>query len=76
MRCLVVMFLLAASLASEAGDVRQWVTSADGKQRLTARESIAFDDLPAEGLRIRVDEARQYQPIEGFGASFTEAPPG
>src|SRR5690349_7424789 len=73
MRCLVMMFLLAASLASEAGDVRQWVTSADGKQRLTAREPITFDDRPAEGLRIRVDEARQYQPIEGFGASFTES---
>jgi glucosylceramidase len=50
-----------------------WVTSADGAQRLTSLAPIPFDADAPRGLRIHVDPARQYQAIEGFGASFTES---
>ena len=54
-----------------------WVTSADGQQRLASLPPIPFDtQSPAaslKGSRIRVDESRRFQPVEGFGASFTES---
>jgi glucosylceramidase len=58
--------------ASDAA-VRVWISSADGEQRLTSVAPIPFNvGVPAK-LRIRVDAARQYQVIEGFGAAFTDS---
>ena len=78
--CLAIGFLLAGGSACLAAGsspsepvARIWVTSADGKQRLTSLPPIPFNAEVPGGLRIRVDDARQYQPVEGFGASFTES---
>lgn len=73
MRCLLVLLLTMASVATQAGDVHLWVTSADGRQRLAELAPITLDSNPPGDIRIRVDESRQYQPVEGFGASFTES---
>ena len=53
--------------------VRMWVSSADGKQRLTSLAPIPFEVGAPSQLKIRVDDARQYQMIEGFGAAFTDS---
>jgi glucosylceramidase len=76
LRTLILALGLAAAavprgLAADAAQI--WVTSADGRQRLTQLPPIPFDAETPRGLRIHVDESRRYQPIEGFGASFTES---
>ena len=73
---LAALFLAGASFAwsaDERSGVRIWVTSADGKQQLEELPPIPLGAGAADGLRIRVDAAREYQTIEGFGASFTES---
>jgi glucosylceramidase len=73
-RVLAVCLLVSAGPTRASGEVvHVWVTSADGKQRLTSLPPIPFNAGAPGGSRIRVDDARRYQPVEGFGASFTES---
>jgi glucosylceramidase len=80
-RCLAGCLLLAAGSACLAADAPAtsktvahiWISSADGKQRLTSLAPIPSNAAAPRGLQIHVDPARQYQTIEGFGASFTDS---
>lgn len=74
MRRLAILLLLSSVPVFAADPVAQaWLTSADGKQKLERLPPIAMTAPPATGLAIRIDEKRIYQPVEGFGASFTES---
>lgn len=53
--------------------VKAWHSNADGTQRLTPLTPIPIVNEAPEGLKIRVNAGRQFQVIEGFGASVTDA---
>jgi glucosylceramidase len=71
--CIAVCLLRTAAAAPTADRAHMWVTSADGKQRLASLAPISFDARAPAGLHIRVDDRREYQPVDGFGAAFTES---
>lgn len=78
LRRFALFALLGAGAACHAAEpaaptVRVWVTSADGGQRLAGQPPIRFGSAPPKGHVVRVYESKQYQPVEGFGASFTES---
>lgn len=50
-----------------------WVSSYDGQQRLQHLKPIVIETDAVSGIFIRVDPARQFQKIEGFGAALTDA---
>jgi glucosylceramidase len=52
---------------------RGWVTSPDGTQLLAEQDPIAFSDRTTTSLTIAVDPTRDYQVIDGFGASITDS---
>jgi glucosylceramidase len=52
--------------------VRVWLTTPDQAHLLERRPDIAFDEAPAP-LSVQVDDRRQFQAMDGFGASFTES---
>ena len=55
-----------------AGTVQVWLTTPDQAHLLTRRPDVEFDD-DAAPVTVTVDESRQFQRMEGFGASFTES---
>jgi glucosylceramidase len=66
---------LAAGIDCSAAEpeARMWLSSGDGSQRLIELPTIAFNKEVPAALRIHVDPSRQFQQIEGFGASFTDS---
>jgi glucosylceramidase len=74
MRCLFILLLVGASSAFAADPVaHEWISSADGKQKLERLPPIPMGGVPTGGITIHVDASRPYQPIEGFGAAFTDS---
>lgn len=71
MKTLLVSLLAAAASAANAAPVRAWLTTPDQRQ-LMAPSTVAAPAVAADAV-IRVDPARQYQRIAGFGAAITEA---
>jgi len=71
-RLLLVLLCIAVAPAY-AATARLWLTTADGQQRLAPQPDVPASKPSAGGLQIRVDDARQFQPVEGFGASFSES---
>ncbi len=69
----VFLALLAAARVGAAESAQIWMSSADGRHRLEKLADIPFSSGEGAKLTIRVDESKQYQRIEGFGASFTES---
>jgi glucosylceramidase len=54
--------------------VAVWLTTGDQAQLLARQPDLAFGpEEPAAPLAITVDEGERFQPMEGFGASFTES---
>ncbi len=70
---LLAVAAIGAPKTAGSSTVNAWHSSADGTQRLTPLAPIPIEDEVPEGLKIRVDTKRQYQVIEGFGASITDA---
>lgn len=72
-----VFMALALGVVSPAiaakGKVSVWQTSADGAQKLARQPDIALSTPPVGGAVIKVDATREFQTVEGFGASFTDA---
>lgn len=56
-----------------AQSVNVWLTTADQQQRLQAQAAVGFATGSDSGNLVLVDEAQVFQPIEGFGASFTDS---
>jgi glucosylceramidase len=56
------------------GAVQVWLTTPDQTHLLTRRPDVAFDDdAAAATVTVAVVGTREYQRMEGFGASFTES---
>ena len=49
------------------------LTTDDKKHQMQSQPATRFTTANATGNVIIVDEAQTYQPIEGFGAAFTES---
>lgn len=54
------------------GAVQVWLTTPNQAHLLTRRPDIAFGD-DAAPVTVTVDDSREFQRMEGFGASFTES---
>lgn len=52
--------------------VEAWITTADGAHLLERQPDVDLRDDPMP-LTVRVDDDRELQRMEGFGASFTES---
>ena len=55
-----------------AGDVRAWVTSANGN-RLFAEEGLSYSKVSMSPYRVELDPATTYQTVDGFGPAMTGA---
>jgi glucosylceramidase len=80
MRGLSTLFLaavltLAAAAPAAAGSpsARVWVTTPDQSMRLSDRGSVDFEEGRSDALTITVDTSREYQEMDGFGASITDS---
>ena len=63
-----------AAVPAAAQQVSVWLTTGDQRSRLEAQPEIAFGPAASTADNpIVIDEARTYQTIEGFGASFTDS---
>jgi glucosylceramidase len=71
-----VVFLIAILLTPVVGSAQSvsvYMTTDDRKMALKKQADVSFGAPDADLPTIHVDETRVYQPIEGFGASFTDA---
>lgn len=62
-----------AAHAADAGTAVTVTSTSLGGDRLTAKSSLTFGALGSSTPDIRVDASRQFQAIDGFGATFNEA---
>jgi len=62
-----------AAIPASAQQVSVWLTTDDQRSTLAAQPAAAFAPASPADNPIVVDEARTYQTIEGFGASFTDS---
>ena len=62
-----------AAVPASAQQVSVWLTTDDQRSTLAAQPAAAFAPASPADNPIVVDEARTYQTIEGFGASFTDS---
>ena len=67
-------FLLSSCLTqSNAQSVAVNQTTPDLKQALQQGPALSFASTPAAGKGITVDDSRQFQTIDGFGAAMTDS---
>lgn len=74
----VIMGLLALTgddvRSSEPALVRSWVTTPDGRHLLAAQPPVVLGGgASGATVTVAVDPTRQYQVIDGFGASITDS---
>jgi glucosylceramidase len=67
------VFLSLATPAAAAPEARVWVTTPDQSMKLSDRGSVGFRDGGSSQLTVTVDTSREYQEMEGFGASITDS---
>jgi glucosylceramidase len=65
--------LLVAPDVVGAQTVNVWLTTGNQKSKLAPQPSATFSTAGGATNPIFVDEGQVYQPIEGFGASFTDS---
>ena len=72
---LAALLTLAAATAAAAGSqsARMWITTPDQAMKLADRGAVAFQSGGSDALTITVDPSREYQEMEGFGASITDS---
>ena len=77
MRTLATLILFVtgwlAAVPASAQQVSVWLTTDDQHSKLEAQPAVAFAPASPADNPVVVDEARTYQTIEGFGASFTDS---
>jgi len=54
-------------------DVRVWVTTPDGTQRLTEQAPTRFTTGSSTRTTITIDPATTYQTMDGFGGALTDS---
>jgi len=67
-----LLALLAGSRPAAAQTVSVWLTTDDQSQLLQSQAPVAFSPASTGTNCVAVDENQVYQPIEGFGAAFTD----
>jgi glucosylceramidase len=72
-RLIVFVIGWLAAVPAGAQQVSVWLTTDDQRSRLEAQRAVAFAPASTADNPVVVDEARTYQTIEGFGASFTDS---
>src|SRR3954471_15782391 len=71
---LAAAVLIAAAPATAAPPTaREWLTTPDGAFKLADRGSVPFRPGGSERLTVTVDPSREYQTMDGFGASITDS---
>jgi glucosylceramidase len=63
----------AAPAAAGSGSARVWITTPDQAMKLADRGAVQFQSGGSDALTITVDPSREYQEMEGFGASITDS---
>jgi len=53
--------------------VKVWITTADGQQKLAEQAPVAFSPGPPANLTVTVDPTRTFQTMTGFGGSITDS---
>ncbi|MFO1476466.1 MAG: carbohydrate-binding protein [Verrucomicrobiota bacterium] len=70
---LALFGLALTTVCSQAQTVNVWLTLHDLSKELEPQAPATFSPGNSGGNPVVVDEARSYQEIEGFGASFTDS---
>jgi glucosylceramidase len=65
--------LAAAAPAAAAPAAHVWVTSPDGSLKMADQGSVDFAPGGSDALTVSVDPSRDYQSMDGFGASITDS---
>src|SRR5260221_423403 len=68
-----LVLILTTPLVGSAQSVSIWLTTDNQHTKLQQQASVSFAAPGTTDNPIYVDETRIYQPIEGFGASFTDS---
>jgi len=70
---LVVPLLSIGVIALDAQTIAVYQTTPDLKQALQKGQKLTFDSDPVVGPVITVDDAHQFQTMDGFGAAMTDS---
>ena len=70
---LLCFLTLCCIVKCSAQTVAVYQTTPDLKQALQLGPTLSFTSLPAAGQVIPVDDTRQFQTIDGFGAAMTDS---
>ncbi len=69
----VFLSTIAGADMANAQTVNVWLTTDDQSKELEQQPSVTFVTGSSGSNQIFVDETQTYQPIEGFGADFTDS---
>lgn len=58
-------------LSAQAQKVREWLTTPDRTNLVTARNPVPFHRMDAPPDAIQIDDAKTYQVVDGFGHAVT-----
>jgi O-glycosyl hydrolase len=70
---LVTLAITLAGVRASAQTVSVWMTSDNQRTTMQAQPAVTFTAGSTASNPMFVDDARTYQTIEGFGASFTDS---
>lgn len=57
----------------DPADVRVWLTTTDGTQRLTEQPSTRFTSARSDATTITIEPTQRYQTMDGFGGALTDS---
>ena len=70
---LTVLLLIGRAAPTNAQTVSVWLTTHDLSKKLQPQAAVVFASGTGGTNSVLVDETQTYQPVEGFGASFTDS---
>src|SRR5260370_8931835 len=72
----IILGLFLSHFATRAvgPTVQVWLTTSDGSNELTARPSLTFGSNSGNSSTINVNEYKEYQQMDGFGAAVPHSP--
>jgi glucosylceramidase len=69
----IAAVLALAAPAAASPEARVWVTTPDQALKLSHQGTVEFGHGGSDQLTVTVDPTREYQEMEGFGASITDS---
>jgi glucosylceramidase len=64
---------LAAGRASTATTAHVWLTTPDGRYKMSDMGTVPFTDAPPSAPTVVVDPSRRFQTMAGFGGAITDS---